>query len=197
MMAAVATGDGPTILALACQAISDDRVGDAALLLAEGYPFDPVVKTARRYTPLQSTAVFFRDGYIDRYSGRRLVFPGTLRLISRLIPGEFPFHPNWRSDACHFAYYELFPTIDHLVPVARGGDDIEENWISTSMVRNATKANFTTEELGWRLHPPGNLADWDGLTGWFISQAGCRPGITSDSYLSKWLRAAKQVTRAN
>jgi hypothetical protein len=104
--------------------------------------------------------VFARDGFIDRYSGRRLVFPGTLRLPSRILPLEFLFHNNWKTDACHFAFYELFPTIDHLVPVSRGGADNESNWVSTSMIRNAAKSNFTVEELGWQTAPPGSLREW-------------------------------------
>ncbi|MFZ1427770.1 MAG: hypothetical protein WAS21_13460 [Geminicoccaceae bacterium] len=48
--------------------------------------------------------MFTRDGFVDRYSGERLVFPGTLRLLAKLLPNEFPFHSNWRTDACHFAF---------------------------------------------------------------------------------------------
>jgi len=61
------------------------------------------------------------DGFIDRYSGQRLVFPGALRLLSHLLPAQFPFHTNWKTDSCHLAFYELFPTIDHVVPISRGG----------------------------------------------------------------------------
>lgn len=48
---------------------------------------------------------------------------------------------------CHIVYWELFPTIDHIVPVARGGRNSEENWVSTSMLRNSAKFNGTLEEL--------------------------------------------------
>jgi hypothetical protein len=75
-------------------------------------------------------AVFRRDGFIDRYSGVRLVCPATLRLISKRLPEQFPFHRNGRFDVCHFGFWELFPTIDHYVPVARGGADDESNWIT-------------------------------------------------------------------
>jgi hypothetical protein len=59
---------------------------------------------------------------------------------------------NWKTDSCHFAFYELFPTIDHVVPISRGGEDEARNRVCTSMLRNAAKANFTIEELGWRMH---------------------------------------------
>jgi len=34
--------------------------------------------------------VFMRDGFIDRYSGERLVFPGIMRALSFYMPGEIP-----------------------------------------------------------------------------------------------------------
>jgi hypothetical protein len=110
-----------------------------------------------------------------------------------LLPMEFPFHKNWRTDACHFAFYELFPTIDHLVPVSRGGADSEANWISTSMIRNAAKANFTIEELGWCLLPAGDIRDWDGLTRWFLQQVTIRKELRENVYFRTWYEAAKKV----
>ena len=135
------------IFATVCEAVADDRPLVAATILAEEYPFVPLQNVGRRYSAVQSMRVFVRDGFIDRYTGKRLFFPGTLRLISRLLPQQFPFHPNWKTDACHFGFYELFPTIDHLLPVSRGGLDDAGNWVSTSMLKNAAKANFTVEEL--------------------------------------------------
>jgi hypothetical protein len=140
--------------------------------------------------------VFARDGFVDRYTGQRLVFPGTLRLLSRLFPIEFPFHKNWKTDLCHFAFYELFPTVDHLVPVSRGGADCEDNLVSTSMVRNAAKANFTIEELGWCLLPSGDLDQWDGLTRWFLRQIEDQSDLMESSYLRIWGEAAKRTPMA-
>ncbi len=59
------------------------------------------------------------------------------------------------------------------------------------MVRNSAKANFTLEELGWSLLPPGDLGDWDGLTGWFLRQVEVRPGLASGGYLKRWAEAAR------
>ena len=152
--------EGAEILSRVCAAIDDQNIADASSILTNEYPFEPLANVGRRYSALQCMLVFARDGFIDRYSGRRLVFPGTLRLLSRILPLKFPFHNNWKTDACHFAFYELFPTIDHLVPVSRGGADNESNWVSTSMIRNAAKSNFTVEELGWQTAPPGSLREW-------------------------------------
>jgi hypothetical protein len=77
---------------------------------------------------------------------------------------QFPFQTNWRTDACHFAFWELVPTLDHILPVSRGGTDDESNWATTSMLRNSAKANFTLDELGWSLCSPGDPANTGALT---------------------------------
>lgn len=33
---------------------------------------------------------------------------------------------------CHNAYWEFVPTIDHIVPVALGGEDNTDNYATTS-----------------------------------------------------------------
>jgi hypothetical protein len=119
----------------------------------------------RRQGPVESTRVFVRDGFIDRYTGTRLIFPPVLRTLSEALPGEFPFHPNWKTDVTHPAYWEVGATVDNLIPVTRGGKDAEENWVTASMARNSAKMNWTLQDLGWHLHPPGDIRDWDGLPG--------------------------------
>jgi hypothetical protein len=188
--------DGSAVVSRVCNAIENDNLTVASTILERDYPFAPLANVGRHYTPLQSMQVFARDGFIDRYSGRRLIFPGTLRLISMLLPREFPYQKNWKTDACHFAFYELFPTIDHLIPVSRGGADNEDNRVSTSMIRNAAKANFTIQELGWSMLPAGDINKWDGLTRWFLQQVTFRKELREKGYFHSWCDAAKKVLSA-
>jgi hypothetical protein len=58
------------------------------------------------------------------------------------------------------------------------------------MVRNAAKANWTLEELGWSLCPPGSLADWDGLTSLFVEAVDSGAAVLEDDYLRRWYAAA-------
>jgi hypothetical protein len=175
-----------------CQALArDDR--DRASVLAREYPFEPTTNGGRRYSELEMTRIFFRDGFIDRYSGERLVFPGTLRLLSTLMPAEFPSHANWKMSDSHIVYWELFPTIDHVKPVARGGPDDDSNWVTTSMLRNSAKSSWTLEELGWTMHPPGSIEEWDGLTSWFVEYTAKNPGVVSTAYLRLWRAAAVKM----
>jgi 5-methylcytosine-specific restriction endonuclease McrA len=168
----------------------------AQSLAKADYPFQFHLKEQRKITFLQSVKLFLRDGFIDRYSGQRLVYPGILRLLSQIMPQEFPFQKNWKMSECHIAYYELMPTIDHVIPVARGGSDDETNWVTTSMLRNSAKSNWTLEELGWSLFPAGNLKDWDGLTSLYIelfeSILESQSVLARDKVLSNWYKLAKQ-----
>ncbi|MDO9341828.1 MAG: HNH endonuclease [Bacteroidales bacterium] len=83
-------------------------------------------------------------------------------------------------------YWDLFPTIDHLIPVARGGQDNESNWITTSMIRNSAKSNWTLEEIGWKLYDKGQLDNWNGLVNYFIDLTNKNPDYERDNYVSDW-----------
>lgn len=185
--------DPAHILARALQCLKTSGASAAGDILRAEYPFITVAPEGRRYTELQSLQVFMRDGFVDRYSGQRLVFPGVLRLLSRLLPEEFPFHSNWKMAETHPAYWQLFPTIDHVLPVARGGADEEMNWVTTSMLKNAAKANWTLEELGWHLQPPGSPTDWDGLMSLFVEFIDADRSVLKDAYLRRWHTAANRV----
>jgi 5-methylcytosine-specific restriction endonuclease McrA len=169
-----------------------DHLGAASLLRHE-YPFVFESAVERKYGEEEALRVFIRDGFRDRYSGERLVFPGALRLISEFLPQEFPFHPNWKMSETHIAYWQLSPTVDHVIPVARGGVDAEENWVTTSMLRNSAKGNWTVEELGWRIMPPGDLTQWDGLLGWFRNVVDQNPTLLQIPLIKRWNRSVLRV----
>jgi hypothetical protein len=178
------------IISRACIALAEGEIEVAKRILEMEYPHQLLNPNRRNYTEYQSTKLFVRDGFIDRYSGKRLVFPPVLRLFSKLMPEVFPFQKNWKMSECHIAYWQLFPTVDHIIPVARGGEDEDRNWITTSMLRNSTKSNWLLEELGWELYPPGELKDWDGLIQWLIKYGENHPDILNVPYIYKWHKAA-------
>ncbi|WP_196590625.1 HNH endonuclease domain-containing protein [Pectinatus frisingensis] len=137
--------------------------------------------------------IFVRDGFIDRYTGNKLIFPGTLRILSELMPQEFPYHLNWKMDACHIAWWQLSPTIDHILPIARGGNNEPDNLVCTSMLKNKTKDNFLLDELGWNLFPAGDFEKWDGLINWFIKYVENNRSILNCNYIANWYKPVKHV----
>jgi hypothetical protein len=181
------------IISRVCTALAEGELEVAKRIVEIEYPHRLLTPNSRNYTYYQATKIFVRDGFIDRYFGKRLVFPPVLRLLSKLMPEIFPFQKNWKMSECHIAYWQLFPTVDHIIPVARGGEAEDRNCVTTSMLRNSAKSNWLLEEIGWELYPPGTLKDWDGLIHWFIEYAENHPEILNVPYIYKWHKAAIRV----
>jgi len=165
----------------------------AAAIIRDDYSFTPLSVERKGLPPYRATEVFFRDGFIDRYSGKRLVFPPVLKIISNALPTDFPYHPHWKMDRCHVAYWELYPTVDHVVPLARGGSDDETNLVCTSMLSNGAKANWRLEELGWQLFPAGDIQQWDGLVRWFFECTEEYQEALEDQLIKRWYTAAMRL----
>jgi hypothetical protein len=136
--------DKADVIQRACRAAAAGQEFAARELLRTHYPFQPIPKVKRACSLRQSIAIFERDGFIARYKGTRLVFPGALYLLSVLLPEDFPSHRNGKMDRTHLAFWELFPTIDHVMPVTCGGADDESNWVCTSMRSNQIKTHWRT-----------------------------------------------------
>jgi hypothetical protein len=181
------------IISRACIALAEGDLEVAKRIVEIEYPHRLLKPNSRHYTEQQSTKIFVRDGFIDRYSGKRLVFPPVLRLLSKLMPEVFPFQKNWKMSECHIAYWQLFPTIDHIIPVGRGGEDEDRNLVTTSMLMNSAKSSWLLDEVGWELSPPGELKDWDGLIHWFMKYVENHSEILNVPYIYKWHKAAIRV----
>lgn len=170
-----------------------DKSDDARRLLKDEYGFFAYEVYHRNYTLSQKMKIFLEDGFIDRYTGERLVNPGILKVISKCCPEEFPYHPHSKMTESHIAYWELFPTVDHIVPIACGGKDEPSNWVTTSMLHNQIKSNWTLEQLHWKLYDRGNINEWDGLTKLFLSLVEKDKNLLKDDYIKRWFRASKKV----
>jgi 5-methylcytosine-specific restriction endonuclease McrA len=169
-----------------CQKLLDDKKDEGRQIANEKYSFGSNMTEKRNYTPFQQTKIFLRDGFIDRYSGEKLLFPGIFRILKRELPDVFPAHLNWKMTETHLVYWELFPTIDHIYPIARGGMDKDENMITTSMLKNSAKSNWTLDEIGWTIKKPGLLTEWDGLVNIFLELVKKNNSLLADSYIKKW-----------
>ena len=183
-------------LAAVCSRLANGKLDEAASLLRRDYPFAPEPITRSQYGPLESTRIFVRDGFIDRFTGERLVYPPVLRVLSFLLPEEFPFHPDWKAELTHPAYWELGAAVDHVVPMQHGGTDEEANWATTSMAHHAARMGRTLDELGWTLLPPGDVDEWDGMLRWFLDYAEAHPETLAYASVRQWHRAASRLMAA-
>lgn len=181
-----------------CELLLDDKKQDCIDFANENYPFVDSLIQKRQYTKYQMCKVFLRDGFIDRYSGTKLLFPGLIKILTIVFPDIFKYHKNWKMSDTHMIYWDLYPTIDHFIPIARGGQDNESNWITTSMIRNSAKSNWTIEEIGWVLHDKGQLDNWDGLIKYFIDLTNKNHEYDKDNYVSSWknglMKAINEMT---
>ena len=121
----------------------------------------------RRGVPFaESVAVFRRDCWTCRYCGGQTIAPPVLRVLSSMYPGRFPFHRNWKAGRVHPAYLLLSTSLDHVRPGGRGGSWSDRaNLVTACWPCNSGKADFTLEEIGWKLLDQAEVqSDWDGLT---------------------------------
>jgi 5-methylcytosine-specific restriction endonuclease McrA len=183
--------DQANIIESAFRSLVAQSAAAAEVIIDGHWPFVAQQISKRSSSKAQCLEVFKRDGFIDRYNGQRLVFPGVLRIMSNALPAAFPYQKNWKMTETHPAYWMLCPTIDHLIPIARGGADTIDNCVTTSMIHNSAKANWTVEELGWSLREYGNLKEWDGLLGLFLGAVDEKPELVQDPYIRSWYVASK------
>lgn len=181
------------VIEQAANMLLQKNVIKAGMIIETDYPFHKLTAHGRNYTDKEKMAQFVRDGFIDRYSGQKLINPGILKVLSYYMPETFPYHAHWKMEECHNAYWEFVPTVDHIYPVALGGADIMENLATTSMLHNAIKSNWTLEQLNWKLYDAGDYCEYDGLTGLFIKLVEADKELLKDTYIKRWYRLSVMV----
>lgn len=188
-------------IAAACSLLDTGEVAAARELVAAHYPLDPhsptleypgprsvpppvAGATPKRRTPGERVraVVFARDGYVDRYTGRRLVSPAVLRYLGdgpeAVLHDVLPYHVNGGRGApavsgaratCHQAGFELYASLEHIVPCSRGGDDGDDEELANFLTTTPDLNYEKSDETWLPLHPPGDLREWDGLASWFLA----------------------------
>lgn len=182
----------PEVIGRALQHVaSGDR--EAAREALGEIPFEPPQRRVERWPAISVIAeVYARDCYQCRYCGERTILTPVMRLLSRLFPDEFPMHPNWRADGTHPAFVSRSTTLDHVVPVAGGGDPVDpSNLVTACWGCNRRKGDLLLEELGWQLRDPVDPG-WRGLTELYERAwvAAGRPKL-SESEMT-WMRAVRR-----
>ena len=134
----------------------------------------------------RQAGVYKRDNYTCRFCSRRTVAPIMLRLVGELFPETFGYHPNWKTNATDISFLILSTSLEHLLPVTRGGSNEPTNLRTACAMCNYTKSNYTLAELGWTdLRSSGEY--WDGFTGMFPALA--KKFNKTQGVYGSWLRA--------
>lgn len=183
--------DKSSVIADIADMLLENNKTAAKSIISQEYPHTYYEIEKRTYTIAQKMNQFIIDGFIDRYTGDKLLNPGMLKIISHYFPNEFPYHSHWKMTETHIAYWELIPTIDHIYPIAKGGVDDEKNWVTTSMKNNSIKSNYTIDEIHWSLYPRGDISDWDGLTTTFLQLVRSDKELLNDAYIKSWYKVSQ------
>lgn len=158
-------------------------------------PTDPPRMKAPRIEASIDTmaAVFHGDQFTCRFCGKRTILVQVLRLLSGLYPDVLPDHPNWKWRIGHPVYWTHSTSIEHLVPLSRGGSPSRENLVTACYVCNDTKSYRLLSELGWPLRSP-STSPWDGLTGLYpqLCEVAGKSRVAAHR---SWIRALARAER--
>jgi 5-methylcytosine-specific restriction endonuclease McrA len=164
----------------------------AASKALAGIRFEPRLRRPERWPSRTVIArIYARDNYHCRYCGERVILTPVMRLVARLYPEQFPYHPNWKADSTHPAFASRSATLDHIVPIADEGDPVDPaNLVTACWGCNRRKGDLRLDEIGWSLVEPADKA-WKGLTELFFPlwEAVGRPDLSEDE--AWWLRATR------
>ena len=86
---------------LSAEKILQGNITEAQTVMDTEYPFQKITAQARKYTDKEKMEQFVRDGFIDRYSGQKLVNPGLLKVLSHYMPETVPYHAHWKMEEHH------------------------------------------------------------------------------------------------
>ena len=186
--------DYPAVLGEIARARVAGRERTAARLMRK-IRFEPPVHHLEKPPRAVKAAVFARDHYHCRYCGRKVILTPVMRLLSRLYPDDFPYHPSWRVDSTHPAFTSASATLDHVVPVSHGGHPVDpDNLVTACWTCNRRKGDLSLDELGWSLVEPDDPT-WTGLADLFEPLWGAaeRPKLgTAEMW---WLKHTGNLTR--
>lgn len=128
----------------------------------------PAVRAMRAQRSSVGTHVireaFARDHFTCRYCGRQTIHLDVLKLLSRAFPDLLPYDPGWKPVEALIVFWTHASSIEHHIPLARGGTNDALNIVTACYQCNDVKNYYLVEEIGWSLLSPAP-STWDGLTG--------------------------------
>ena len=115
--------------------------------------------------------VWKRDNWTCKYCGEPVFFAPTLKLLDELSPGHGLYHPHGKADEILTLFQWRWASVDHMEPWSKGGEDLEDNYVTACW-----ECNLKFREKTWREDKPKptkfnkNTKDvnWDGLSSLYI-----------------------------
>ena len=109
-------------------------------------------------------AVWYRDGWHCHYCGEALFFSPSLKLLHSLSPGHGYYDQHGKRQSMLKILEDRCACCDHVIPVAKGGDNSIDNLVAACFSCNREKSAGELRER------PLNLSEfstrpscWDGF----------------------------------
>ena len=177
------------VLVHACLALEAGSVDAAKKIIERDFPFSRYVKDEKTFTPVEQMKIFMRDGFVDRFTGKRVFLPPVLAVLSNELPETFPCNPNWDRAKTHQAHEMFSAAVKKIIPSGLSKDTA--NLVTVSALNKLSRGNATIEDLGQPLLTLDEIASsrWDGMTGWFVNYVHEHKNLLADNKIAAWHKA--------
>ena len=177
------------VLIHACLALEAGSVDAAKKIIERDFPFSRYVKDERTFTPVEQIKIFMRDGFVDRFTGKRVFLPPVLAVLSKEMPETFPWSSSGDRAKTHQAHEMLSAAVKKVIPSGSSKDTA--NLVTVSALNKLSRGNATLADLGQPLLTLDDIASarWDGMTGWFVNYVHEHKALLNDNNIARWYKA--------
>ena len=115
--------------------------------------------------------VWRRDHWTCRYCNEPVFFNPTFKLFDKISPNHGYYHPHGKSDARHQFIEKRMATVDHIIPLSRGGSDTIDNYVTACWECNLKYREKTFDEGKPKPLPINKKAaklNWDGFSSLYL-----------------------------
>ena len=108
--------------------------------------------------------IFCRDNWHCRYCSDSVFFSPILKILETISPDHGYYHPNGKTGEMLPLFANKFASIDHIIPVTKGGVNDIDNYVTSCWECNLKYGN-TSHDGGKPLPSPINTTNtkWDGF----------------------------------
>lgn len=183
------------VLVHACLALEAGSVDAAKKIIETDFPFSRYIKDEKQLPEAEQMKIFMRDGFVDRFTGKRVFMPAVLVVLGKTMPDVFPYKDtHWDRDQTHQAHEMFTAAVKKIIPSASA--KYERNLVTVSYLTKLSRGNATIEDLGQRLLTLEEIENlrWDGMTDWFVRYVDEHRDLLANTMINKWYTAIQKIS---